>query len=281
MTAPATIFHCSQLTWHADCPRRSYTRLIWREIEGMGHRLRKLPRGIGGIVGTSVHKGAEYSLNEKAQTGELPPASAATDAARDTLVEQLGLGETAFDATTPARADALRQIVSMTKAYHRIIAPQVNPIHVEERLEAEISPGLILSGKPDVIAREPHRVRDLKTGARPGGGHVPQIGGYSLLARSNGIDIAEAAIDFIQRVGANKPQPDPTSKAVAVALAETAASNIIRHIEGDLRTFREGDPERRILPGDPWAFMANPNSNLCGERYCSAWGTSFCNEWQK
>lgn len=280
MTEP-TIIYCSGLTWHADCPRRGYTRLIPREIEGMGHRLRRLPFGIGGIEGTSVHHGAEYSLNEKAHTGELPPVSAVTDAARDMLVEQLGFGETAFDATTPTRADALRQVVSMTKAYHRIIAPQVNPIHVEERLEAEVSPGLILSGKPDVIAREPHRVRDLKTGARPGGSHAPQIGGYSLLARSNGIDIAEATIDFIQRVGPNKPQPDPVTKAVTVALAETAASNIIRHIEGDLRTFREGDPERHILPGDPWVFMANPNSRLCGERYCSAWGTSFCNEWQK
>jgi hypothetical protein len=43
--------------------------------------------------------------------------------------------------------------------------------------------------------------------------------------------------------------------------------------------FQEGDPERRIRPGDPWAFQSNPNSVLCGERFCPAWGTDFCRDW--
>jgi len=278
MTAPATVIRCSALTTYPDCNRRGAARLFWREIVAAGFRLRPTPRGIGAAVGSAVHKAAEYALNEKAHSGELPPASAATDAARDTLTEELGGGEVAFDATTGSRAEALRQVISMTKAYHRVVAPKVIPIIVEERLEAEVSPGLILSGQPDVVAREPHKVRDLKTGARAGASHAPQIGGYSLLARTHGFDIAEAAIDFVQRVGANKPQPSPTSKAVAVTLAETAASNILRHIEGDLRTFREGDEARHILPGDPWAFQANPSSILCSPKYCPAFGTEFCRE---
>ena len=166
----------------------------------------------------------------------------------------------------------------MTKAYHRVVAPKVIPIIVEERLEAEVSPGLILSGQPDVVAREPHKVRDLKTGARAGASHAPQIGGYSLLARTHGFDIAEAAIDFVQRVNPAKPQPDPNSKVIAISQAETAAANIIRHIEGDLRTFREGDEARHILPGDPWAFQANPSSVLCSPKYCPAFSTEFCRE---
>jgi len=68
------------------------------------------------------------------------------------------------------------------------------------------------------------------------------------------------------------------SKPVPIAPAETAATNIIRHIEGDLRTFREGDPARRILPGDPWSFVANPASILCSPKYCPAFGTQFCRE---
>jgi hypothetical protein len=278
MTAPATVIRCSALTWWPDCPRRGAARLFWREIQAAGFRLRSTPRGIAAAIGSAVHKSAEFTLAKKAHTGELLPASDATDAARDSLVEQLGHGEIAFDAVTGTRGDALRQVIGMTKAYHRVVAPQVVPILVEERLEAEVSPGLILSGQPDVIAREPHKVRDLKTGVRSSGTHAPQLGGYSLIARSNGYDIAEAAIDFVQRVGVSKPQPDPTSKAVAVALAETAASNIIRHIESDLRTFREGDPERHVLPGDPWAFQANPQSILCSPKYCPAFGTSFCHE---
>jgi hypothetical protein len=165
----------------------------------------------------------------------------------------------------------------MTRAYFRSVAPRVDPIVVEERLEAEVSPGLVLSGQPDIVAREPRAVRDLKTGARLGS-HAPQIGGYALLARSHALDIDEAAIDWVQRAPVAKPQPDPVSVELRVADAETAAANIIRHIAGDLRTFRYGDAERHILPGDPWAFLANPASMLCSPKYCPAHGTEFCRE---
>jgi hypothetical protein len=274
-----TFIRCSALSAYPDCNRRGAARLFRAEITAAGFRLRSTPHGIGAAIGSAVHKAAEYTLAEKAHSGELPRESAATDAARDTLAEELARGEIGYDNTTHTRADALRQVIGMSRTYHRVVAPQVEPIIVEERLEAEISPGLILSGQPDVVAREPHKIRDLKTGARAASGsHAPQIGGYSLLARTHGLDIVEAGIDFIQRVGANKPQPDPTSKAVAVALAETAASNILKHIAADLETFRHGDAERRILPGDPWAFQANPSSILCSPKYCSAFGTSFCHE---
>jgi hypothetical protein len=279
VTALATVIRCSALTWWPDCPRRGAARLFWREIIAAGFRLNLTPRGIGAAVGTAVHRAAEYTLAEKAHSGALPPASAATDAARDTLQEQLGRGEIDFDATTATRAVAVRQVINMTNAYHRTIAPTIDPIIVEERLEAEIAPGLILSGKPDVVAREPHKIRDLKSGAKPTPGtHAPQIGGYSLVARSNGLDIAEAGIDFVRRVNPDKPQPDPVMSSVALAQAETAATNIIRHIESDLRVFREGDPDRHVLPGDPWAFQANPQSILCSPKYCPAFGTHFCRE---
>lgn len=275
------VIRCSALTGYPDCNRRGAARLFWREITAAGFRLRSPARGIGAVVGSAVHRAAAVSLDEKAKSGVLPPASVATDAALDSLSEQLAAGEIAYDGprgATHNRNDAVRQAIGMTKAYHRLVAPEVEPIIVEERLEAEIAPGIVLSGQPDVVAREPHRVRDLKTGAHAPGSHAPQIGGYSLLARTHGLDIAEASVDFIQRVAAGNPQPDPTSKAVAVVFAETAASNIIRHIEGDLATFRNGDPVRRILPGDPWAFQANPASILCSPRYCPAFGTEFCRE---
>lgn len=279
MTEP-TVIRCSALTMYPDCPRRSAARLFRREIEAAGFRLRSTPHGIGAAIGTAVHKAAAVTLDEKARSGSLPPASVATDAALDGLKEQLGEGEVAYDTATHNRNDALRQAIGMAKVYHRIVAPAVEPIIVEERLEAEVSPGIVLSGQPDVVAREPNRIRDLKTSVRPGGSHAPQIGGYSLLARSNELEIDEAAVDSIKRVAVGKPQPDPVSRPVAIARAETAASNIIRMIERDLDTFRHGDAARRVLPGDPWSFAANPQSMLCSAKYCPAHGTSFCNEWQ-
>jgi hypothetical protein len=279
MTALPTIIRCSALTAYPDCNRRGAARLFWREISAMGFRLRSTPRGIGAAIGSAVHKAAEIILKEKAETGSLPPSTVAADCAAETLIEGLREG-VEFDRVTANRVEGEVTAVGMARAYHRVVAPEVEPIIVEERLEAEVAPGLILAGQPDVVAREPHRVRDLKTSLRVGGSHAPQVGAYALLARSHGLDIAEAAVDSIRRVAIGKPQPEPVSKPVAVALAESAASSIIKHIEGDLRTFRDGDPARRILPGDPWSFQANPNSILCSAKYCPAHSTDFCHEWQ-
>jgi hypothetical protein len=278
MTGLATVIRCSALTAYPDCNRRGAARLFWREISAAGFRLRSTPRGIGAAIGSAVHKAAEVVLKEKAETGSLPPSTVAADCAAETLLEGLREGETVFDRTTANRVEGEVTVVGMARAYHRLVAPAVEPILVEERLEAEIAPGLILSGRPDLVAREPHKIRDLKTSTRDGGSHAPQIGGYSLLARSHGLDIEEAAVDSIKRVAIGKPQPDPTSKAVAVAQAETAASNILKHIAADLETFRHGDAERHILPGDPWAFQANPASILCSPKYCPAFNTEFCRE---
>jgi hypothetical protein len=137
---------------------------------------------------------------------------------------------------------------------------------------------VILSGQSDVVAREPHAIRDLKTGTRGPGTFAAQIGGYALLARTHDIDIAVGRVDYIRRVATTAPQPLPESRAIEVERAETAAASILRHIIGDLDTFRRGDPERRFLPGDPWAFQANPSSMLCSPKYCSAYGTEFCRE---
>ena len=281
-TAIVTVLHASQLSRYADCPRRAATRMFRRDVQAAGFQLRRGRRGIAAVQGTAAHFGAEVGYREKAKHGTLPPVSVPLDAARDQLTEAFRQGEIEFDTprggVTLTQGDAEKQLRAMVMSYHRTIAPEVEPLLIEERLEAEIKPGLILSGKPDIVCREPKAIRDHKTGTRPPGSFVPQLGAYSLLARSIGVDIERANIDFVQRVRPDKPQPDPVSIGAHIAHAETAASNIIRHIADDLRTFREGDPARRIRPGDPWAFLANPSSNLCSPRWCPAYGTEFCHE---
>jgi hypothetical protein len=279
-----TVIRCSALTNWPDCPRRGAARLFRQEITEAGFTLRRTPPSIGASIGTAVHRGAAAALDEKAKTGRLPPENVATDAAVETLRDSIeSAGEMTYDSprgATHNRAEAESQTVGMTKTYQRSIAPKVEPILWEQKLEAEVAPGVILSGHPDIVCREPRSVRDLKTGARSWGSHAPQLGGYSLLARSNAIDIDTAAIDFVQRVPVAKPQPEPISTSVEIARAETAASSILAHIIRDLAVFRHGDPDRRILPGDPWAFAANPASNLCAEKWCPAWGSDFCHEWR-
>jgi hypothetical protein len=270
----------SSLSMYADCPRRGAARLFWREVKAAGFELRRSVRGIGAIVGTAVHSAAAVVYTEKAKTGSAPAEHAAIDLTILALEKGIDADPVEYDGprgVTHNRAEALVQSIRMTRSYFRKIVPQVHPILVEERLEAEIAPGVVLSGQPDIVAREPNGVRDLKTGVRVGS-HAPQIGAYSLLARAHGIEIDEAAIDWLPRVATQKPQPHPVSVKVRLSQAERAESNNIRHMESDLRTFREGDPGRRILPGDPWAFLANPSSVLCSDRWCPAWGTEFCHE---
>jgi hypothetical protein len=276
------VIRASSLSGYPDCPRRAAARLFRREIEAAGFRLRRIPRAIGAVIGSAVHASAEMAFLFKAKTGDLPGAAVTADFAAENLVEALAQGEIRYDGSTRGatwnRDVAAQQTVSMAGAYYRVVAPKVHPILVETRLEAEVAPGVVLSGQPDIVAREPNAIRDLKTGARGAGSHAPQVGAYALLSRANGVDIDEASIDWLQRVRPGKPQPDPVSKPVRIAQAETAATNILRHIEGDLRTFRDGDPARRILPGDPWAFVANPSSMLCSAKWCPAHGTEFCHE---
>lgn len=284
ITKDETIIRASSLSGYPDCGRRSAARMFRAEIVAAGYDLNETPRGIGAAVGTSVHKAAAIMLEEKAKTGELPPDSVTADAAIDTLRAETEPG-VVLDRTTVDMNEAEQQVLRMAKVYRRDVAPDIQPLIVEERLQATVpwsTQRLVLSGQADVIAREPGRVRDLKTGARLSN-HNPQIGAYSLLARAQGVEIHEAGIDFIQRAHITsrtktQVQPGAVIQKHNVAKVETAAANVLRHIDSDLRTFREGDATRGLLPGDAWAFPANPSSMLCSAKYCPAHGTSFCHE---
>jgi hypothetical protein len=271
------IVRASSLSGYADCPRRAAARMLRREVEAFGFRLREPPRSIGAAVGTAVHAAAAVTLKEKAASGTMPPADDARDAAVQSLRETTAAEGVMFDRDTPAIDAAETQALRMADAWRDHIAPQIEPVAVEERLEAEVAPGLVLSGQSDVIAREAGRVRDLKTGARRGH-HRPQLGAYSLLARTHGVDVRAAAEDFVARVAVAKPQPTPETHTHDVAGAEVAALAVLRRIDADIRTFRNGDPESGVMPGDPWAFLANPSSMLCSEKWCPAHGTEFCRE---
>jgi hypothetical protein len=278
---PEELFiRASSLAGWADCPRRGAARLLWREVHAIGYRLRQLPLGIAAAIGSATHRGAETVLSEKACCGALPPVSVATDAAEQHLAEEVKRGTVAFDQCTVNSDEALGQTIAMTRAYHRETAPLIEPLQIEQQLEAQIAPGLVLTGRPDCVAIEPHSVCDLKTGLRPQN-HNAQCGAYALLAGSAGIPIARAAIDFIKRVRPNKPQPAPVRTVLPLAVAENLANSIIGTIARDVAVFRHGDPARELPPGRPQAFASNPRSILCAARYCPAHGVDgWCLDWK-
>ncbi len=275
------IIRASSLPGFSDCPRRWAARQIPTEITALGYTLRRPPHSIAAAVGTGVHGGAARALTRKMNAGDGGWINEIHDAAIDAFRVALAEGDVATDATTPNTNVAEKQIVRMVMAFGRGVVPYVNPVMVEERLTAQASPQLILSGQGDNLCREESEagsgLRDLKTGVREGS-HRPQLGAYSLLYRSHGIDVTAAWTDFIQRVPLAKPQPPVVSTRHDVAGCETACLRVIQHVTDSLELFRLGDAALDFVAGDPWAFLANPSSTLCSANWCPAYDTDFCKE---
>lgn len=277
---PLTI-RASALSDFPDCDRRGAVKSFRRLVEMMGYTLRTTVSHVGAAIGTGVHHAAKVMLDEKAKTGALPPESVATDAAIEALRERAAEG-VAYDRDTTSLNAAEQQARRMTQAYRIGIAPKVNPLVVEQRFEAAVpwtKYPIILSGQSDVIAREPQRIRDLKTGKRSH--HRPQLGAYALLARTCDLDVTKTTEDFIPRVALTKPQPPAQTFDHDLDGCEQAAVAVIKHIDAQLDVFLNGDEARRIQVGDAWAFVANPKSKLCSAKFCPAHGTEFCREWQQ
>jgi|SRR6185312_2690933 len=267
------VTRCSGLSGFPDCGRRWAANTLWREIATAGYVLRESSRGIGAAVGTSVHKSAQADLEAKAKTGALPPLDLVTDCAVEQLREEVRLGIDYDQRVTPTRNDAEQQVLRMAKSYHHEVAPGLNPVLVERRLDALIpwsTQNIVLSGQPDIVAREPDALDDLKTGTRRGY-FMPQMGAYSLIVRSHGLaEVTQSRLTWVPRTAMKKPQPPPFHEPIDIVRAESTAISIIKAIDTAVRTWREGDPERDIKPGDPAAFIANPSSMLCSPKYCRA-----------
>lgn len=254
----------SSLTGYQDCPRRTAARLFRAEVEDAGYSLRDTPNGIGAAVGTATHSGAHVTLKARIDVGEWASEADAEDAAIASLREGVAEG-IEWDQVSPTANTAEKQVRRQLRAWRHFVAPQFVPEHVEVRLEADMGGGVTVSGQVDVAAGQV--IRDLKTGrvARANGS---QYGMYSLLWQAHGHTINGLIEDYVPRAPISKLQPEPITREIDIADAEAAAMAIAKRMVADLAVFRE--------KGDPWAFIANPASQLCGSRWCPAWGTAFC-----
>lgn len=263
------IIRASSLARYADCPRRSAANIFRTEVEDAGFKLRSLPQNIGAAVGTAMHAGAAYSMLEKKNTGGIGNATEAEMIALEAL--ETGVKEgVQWDNVAENVNSAQQQTLSLVRACREHVVPHITPVEVEVRLEAEVSEGVILSGQVDI--NEEYGLVDWKSG-KERGQYAPQYGAYSLLARSHGKENRKATEIYIKRVKEGKEQPTPVYREYDVAVAENAALAALRHIERDLGRFRE--------TGDKREFLANPSSVLCSNKYCPAWGTGFCREYQQ
>jgi hypothetical protein len=275
-----TVIRASSLPSYTDCPRRWAARTLSKEIEAVGFDIaRNMPPSVGASVGTATHGGAAFIMTEKMKSGELGNQSEAEQRALDDFETSTKTG-VLWDEATPNISDAQKQVVRMVNVFRHSIAPQVQPLAVERRLEARVGEGFVLSGQSDLQTIEPGRIRDLKTGRFPRM-HYAQLGAYSILARTAHPEIAteEVCVDFIQRVALSKPQPDTVTDDYDQAVAEQAAVNTIARIRSDVEEFRHRIEDGGAPPEH--AFLANPASMLCSPKWCPAHGSTFCREHKK
>lgn len=265
----------STLPAYPDCPRRGITRLFPDVVRDLGYDdLRTTLPPAAGAVGHGLHTAAARLMGAK-RDGEAVDVKAAIEAGvEDYRGEAEGGAE--WDDHTPDFTTGARQIERMVHAFTRGPLQRLQPLLIEQYLEADAGDGVTLTGHVDLITTDPG-IRDFKNGnvERP---FQAQLGGYSLLVRSNadttGITrINSLGTEYIHRARLRSPQPDVEPRDYDVAVCERAALATIHQIKRDVRALQEH--------GDCWAVPANPNSMMCHRAYCPAHGTSFCHLWKE
>lgn len=272
-----TIIRASSLPSYSDCPRRWAARTIVKELNSASYEVRtSQPISIGASIGSGFHGGAAFMLLEKMSTGELGNADDADAFAINEFEERAKEG-VLYDNATANIGEGQQQIKRMLKVYRATVLPEMNPIAVERRLEANIGDDFQLSGQSDLQTLTPGEIGDHKTGTFHRT-HYAQIGSYSLLARTAHPEfpVKSLRVNFVPRVSLKKEQPLPVVEYYDQVTAENAAQATIDHIKISVREYR-----RRVNVGDAppeHAFLANPNSMLCNPKWCPAHGTDFCRE---
>lgn len=261
-----TIIRCSSLSHYTDCPRRAAAKMFFKELsQEFGFDLMPTFTSAGAAVGTAMHKALEAALVLRAK-GE-PYAEEMKKVAEASMLETSREGviwdDTTFDKSIGV-IQAVRQAHSILDVF-----PDLDEIAIEGEFIADLGDDFILSGHIDVRGREKdvHSIRDFKSGVVKRI-NIPQYGGYSLLARTAGLKVDVLQEIYAKRVGKTKPQPDPIIHEYDPAMAENFAYAIIRRIKSDLMEFRR--------TGKPWVWLPNPNSMMCSQHYCPAYGTKFC-----
>lgn len=258
-----TIIRCSSLPHYSDCPRKSAAKLFKDELEDAGFKMTKLPTSVGAAVGTATHVGVEIALTLK-QSGQTSFDAELKEMIDRSLCESIEHG-ILWDKTTPSKdvalKQALRQAKSVINAY-----PELSGIAIEEEYRADLGDDFVLSGHIDI--RKGDTILDIKTGASRRANQA-QYGGYSLLCRSNSVEIKKLGEIYVPRLALSRPQPEPMFVEYDVAAAENLAWDIIKTIKTDMMNFRVKKSER--------VWLANPNSMMCSANYCPAYKTKFCN----
>lgn len=259
----------SSLPGYIDCARRAAVRQYSKEIKAAGYTLRETSPSAGARIGTALHELAAGLLRHR-QDGEILDVNVIAQQIEETWSNFSASIKDGieWDSTTKNSHDARLQLEAMSFSLIPVLQSML-PDEIESAFSAQVpidGVDLILTGHLDVL-ESTGTLSDFKTGAREPS-PWSQLGAYALLAQAHGKTVDLVQMVYVPRVRTTQDQPAPIIRELDAGEATRAAWSTLREIARHKTAFDE--------TGDIWAFPANPMSQMCTPKYCSAFGTDAC-----
>jgi hypothetical protein len=233
----------------------------------------KLLPGVALILGSGVHKGIEPNMIAKRDTGELLPIEQVQEITASAVNERWESEDIALTEEEKAKGwqvvkgETVDTAVSLAGVHHAQLAPIIQPLHVERKMEVDIKGfdhslvGIIdLQEKPWGELKV-GRVRDTKTrAASPPQGTADkmlQLTVYSAMVKAIDGDFPELAVDYLIKTKTPK------------AITETTTRK-----ERDYKAFlRRMEQMSEAILKEVFNPASRENSWMCDPRWCGYFDT--------
>jgi hypothetical protein len=161
-------------------------------------RIRRPPR-VRMVIGTATHEAIEVNYRQKRETSQDLPEADVLDAYSTAYDREIVEADDDED-----KAEAKDSGVTLTRIYQREVAPAIQPVLVEEQIQAAVN-GIPYSGFLDLTDQN-NRIRDTKTSGRAPTGDIYRLSmtGYSVLFR-HATDTVESGVTLDYLIRTKKP----------------------------------------------------------------------------
>ena len=214
-----------------------------------------------------MHAGIGYMADEYIENGEWGDFETAYEISVDTFREKI-IDGAIWDNTTTCQNEAEKQLKIQLSSFEVEVRPIITPRYCEEPFRCMIGSEIEFTGTTDMYTAD-GCLDDWKGGSRSRP-YQAQLGGYATLGMSNkkfGMP-QKCRQWFFPRTSLKKGYPGANKIEYDVKFCIKSAAYTLKQIITDVNKFIETQ--------DCWSFPANPMSQICSDKYCPAWGTTFC-----
>lgn len=245
----------SQLDMAAKCG------LQWqyRYVDGL-----KIPPAVAMVIGTATHKSIEKNLRSKMEAKTLLPEQEVVQIASEALSNTwAGEGPVLSDdekeqGEIKVKGAAVDTAVSLARLHHRVMAPGIQPLHVEREVYLELT-GFPHDLKGFLDIQEADGIRDTKTASKsPSGDEAASStqGKFYSLARTvlDGLPPAKFSLDYLVKT------KEPKAVTVSAQIDEDDHRRLLLRVEKVSNMIQKGT--FTPAPHDAW---------YCSARWCGYW----------